>query len=248
VRWLLAKLLALGRRVRLAVWASRARSRMRWVGIRLDFNAGEGVVFVRSPYLLAGSQEPTGEPGSLRIKLGRRVRFAPGVIIEAEPGSDSVLEIGDGTRLGANVHLYLRGGLVRIGPGCEIRDGCVLKASGGELLLGSKCFMSYGCVLHATERVELEDRVGLGERVTLIDSRHDTDGGDVHWVDQDVSTAPILIGENTLLFVNVVATMGAHVGANSQVAAGSLVRGEHPPGVLLAGTPAEVVRELGESE
>jgi len=221
---------------------------MRWVGIRLDLAAGEGVVFVSSPYLLAGSQEPTGEPGSLRVVLGRKVRFAPGVIIEAEPGHDSVLEIGDGTRLGANVHIYLRGGSVRVGPGCEIRDGCVLKASGGELVLGSKCFLSYGCVLHATERVELEDRVGLGERVTLIDSRHDTDGGDVHWVDQGVSTAPIVIGENALLFVNVVATMGARVGANSQVAAGALVRGEHPPGVLLAGRPAEVVRELGESE
>ena len=242
-------LLALGRRARLAVWAARARTRMRWVGIDFSFSAGQGAVFVRPPFVLAGSEQPTGEPGSLDVVLGRNIRFAPGVIIEAEPGYRSRVEIGDGTRLGANVHLYLRGGSIRIGPGCEIRDGCVLKATGGELELGTQCFLSYGCVLHATERVQLEDRVGLGERVSVIDSRHETDGGDDHWTKQPISTQPIVIGENTLMFINSVATMGAHVGPNSQVASGAILRaGDYPPSVLLAGVPAEVVRTLAEDE
>jgi tetrahydrodipicolinate N-acetyltransferase len=222
--------------------------RMRWVGIRLRVDAGEGVVFVRSPLLLAGVEKPTGEPGSLDIRLGRRVRFAPGVIIEAEPGRHSTLEIGDGTRIGANVHFHLRGGSVRIGPSSEIRDHCVLKTTGGEIVVGSQCFMSYGCILHATEHVEMEERVAIGERVTLVDSGHDTDGSDRHWAVQGVPTAPVVIGANTLVFANVVAAMGAHVGANSQVAAGALVRGDHPPGVLLAGVPAEVVKTLGDDE
>jgi len=238
----------LGRRLRLAVWAARARARMKWVGIRLDFDADEGVVFVRSPYLLAGSWEPTDEPGSLRIRIGARVRFAPGVIIEAEPSQHSVLEIGDGTRLGANVHIHLRGGTVRIGPRCELRDGCVLKTTGGEIELGEHCFMSYGCVLHATERVVMEDRVAIGERVTLVDSGHDTDGSDLHWAVQGVPTEPVVIGANTLVFANVVAAMGANVGPNSQVAAGALVRGAHPAGSLLAGVPARVVKSLSDDE
>jgi acetyltransferase-like isoleucine patch superfamily enzyme len=108
--------------------------------------------------------------------------------------------------------------------------------------------MSYGCILHATEHVEMEERVAIGERVTLVDSGHDTDGSDRHWAVQGVPTAPVVIGANTLVFANVVAAMGAHVGANSQVAAGALVRGDHPPGVLLAGVPAEVVKTLGDDE
>jgi acetyltransferase-like isoleucine patch superfamily enzyme len=217
------------------------------VGIRLDLETGQGVVFVRSPYLLAGVEQP-GEPGTLRIRLGRRVRFGPGVIIEAEPGRHSTLEVGDGTRIGANVHIHLRGGDVTIGPSCEIRDHCVLKTTGGQIVLGGQCFMSYGCVVHATEHVELEDRVAIGERVTLVDSGHETDGSERHWALQGVPTAPVAIGANTLIFANAVVTMGAHVGANSQVAAGALVRGDHPPGALLAGVPAEVVRMLGEDE
>ncbi len=218
---------------------------MKWVGIDLDVELGDGVVFVRNPFLLAGV-EPPGQPGSLRIRLGSRVRFAPGVIIEAEPGKHSVLEIGDGTRIGANTHFHLRGGAVRIGASSEIRDGCVLKTSGGEIELEERCFMSYGCVLHATERIVMEERVAIGERVTLVDSGHDTDGSDRHWAVQGVPTEPVVVGANTLVFANAVITMGAHVGANSQVAAAAVVRGEHPEGSLLAGVPARVVRSLAD--
>jgi acetyltransferase-like isoleucine patch superfamily enzyme len=246
VRGLLSGGLGVWRRLRLSLWAARARTRLKWVGIRLEVDAGEGVVFVRNPFLLAGVEQPDGTPGSLTIRLGRRVRFAPGVIIEAEPGRDSVVEIGDGSRIGANTHFHLRGGSVRIGPSCEIRDNCVLKTTGGDIELEQKCFMSYGCVLHATERILMEERVAIGERVTLVDSGHDTDGSDLHWAVQGVPTAPVVVGENTLVFANAVITMGAHIGANSQVAAAAVVRGEHPPGSLLAGVPARVVKSLSD--
>jgi acetyltransferase-like isoleucine patch superfamily enzyme len=246
VKGLLSHLLRAARRVQLAAWAARARTRMKWVDIALEVEAGEGVVFVRNPFVLAGVEPPTGAPGSLRVRIGNRVRFAPGVIIEAEPGRDSVLEIGDGTRIGANVHFYLRGGSVRIGRACEIRDGSVLKTSGGDIKLEENCFMSYGCVLHATEHVLVEERVVLAERVTVVDSGHETDGSDLHWARQPVPTAPIVVGANTVVYANAVLTMGAQVGANSQVAAGAVVRGEHPPASLLAGVPARVVKSLAD--
>jgi acetyltransferase-like isoleucine patch superfamily enzyme len=243
VRTLLSGALALWRRLQLAVWVRRGKTRMKWVGIRLDVRFGEGVVFVRNPFLLAGVQPP-GEPGSLTIRLGDRVRFAPGVIIEAEPGAHSVLEIGAGTRIGATTHFHLRGGSVWIGAACEVRDGCVLKTTDGAIEIEDHSFMSYGCVVHATERVVMEERVVLAERVTLVDSTHETDGSDVHWASFPVPTAPVVVGANTVVYANAVLTMGTHVGANSQVAAGAVVRGEYPPGVLLAGAPAEVVKSL----
>jgi acetyltransferase-like isoleucine patch superfamily enzyme len=245
VRALLSGLLGLSRRLQLKVWAARAKTRMKWVGIRLEVEVGEGVVLVRNPFVLAGV-EPPGEAGSLTIRLGDRVRFAPGVIIEAEPGKQSVLEIGAGTRIGATTHFHLRGGSVRIGPGCEVRDGCVLKTTGGTIDVEGRSFMSYGCVLHSTEMVVMEERVVLAERVTLVDSTHETDGSDVHWASIPVPTAPVVVGANTVVYANAVLTMGTHIGPNSQVAAGAVVRGEYPGGVLLAGAPAEVVKTLGD--
>jgi acetyltransferase-like isoleucine patch superfamily enzyme len=241
----LATALGLVRRGRFLLWVARARARLRWSGLRLDLEVGDGVAFVKPPFVLMGVEPANGAEGVARVRIGAGVRFGPGVIIEIEPGRDSLLEIGDSSRIGANVHIHLRGGAVRIGPRNEIRDGCVLKTTGGEILLGDRCFISYGCVLHATERVEMEDKVAIGERVTLVDSGHDTDGSDRDWAEQPVPTAPVLVGRNTLVFANAVITMGARIGPNSQVGAFALVRGEHPAGSLLAGVPAKAVRELG---
>jgi carbonic anhydrase/acetyltransferase-like protein (isoleucine patch superfamily) len=162
----------LWRRLQLALWIRRAKTRMKWVGIRLEVEVGEGVVFVRNPFVLAGS-EPPGEPGRLTVRLGNRVRFASGVVIEAEPGTESVLEIGDGTRVGATTQFHLGGGAIRIGASCEIRDGCVLRTSGGEIELEGRSFVGYGCVLHATEGVVLRGHVALADRVSLEDSLGD---------------------------------------------------------------------------
>src|SRR4051794_38963997 len=132
----LATALGLARRARLALWKTRARTRLRWSGVRLELEAGDDVVFVKPPFVVMGVQEAGGEPGALRIRIGDGVRFGPGVIIEVEPGRECVLEIGEGSRIGANVHIHLRGGLVHIGPRNEIRDGCVLKTTGGGIVLG----------------------------------------------------------------------------------------------------------------
>jgi carbonic anhydrase/acetyltransferase-like protein (isoleucine patch superfamily) len=156
-------LLALARRVQLAVWGRRATTRMKWVGIRLRVEVGEGVVLVRNPFVLAGSGPPT-VPGSLTIRLGNRVRLATGVVIEAEPGQDSLLEIGDGTRVGATTQFHLGGGSIRIGASCEIRDRCVLRTSGGgEIELDDRCFMDYGRTMHAPEGVVLHEGASLGD-------------------------------------------------------------------------------------
>jgi acetyltransferase-like isoleucine patch superfamily enzyme len=213
---------------------------MKWVRIRLETEIGEGVVFVRNPLVLAGG----APPGTIR--LGNRVRFAPGVTVEAEPGRNSVLEIDDGTRVGATTHFHLRGGTVHIGAGSEIRDGCVLTTTDGDIEVGEHCFLGYGSTLDATELVVMEDRVVLGERVTLVDSSHETDGSDLDWALEGVPTAPVVVGADTVIHASAVVTMGSRIGANSQVGAGALVRGEHPDGVLLAGVPAEPVKWLGD--
>src|SRR4051794_4487777 len=228
-------LLGWWRRLQLAVWVSRARTRMRWVGIQLEVELGDGVVFVRNPFVLAGG-EPPWAPGALRIRLGSRVRFAAGVTIEAEPGTASLLEIGAGTRIGANTHVHLGGGAIRIGTSSEIRDGCVLRVSGGQIELADRCFMSYGCVLDAVERIVIGERVSVGDRVTVVD--HDADD----------ASEPVVVEADTVVFRDAAIAMGAHIGANSQVAAGALVRNEHPDGVLLAGVPAEVVEWLEDGE
>ncbi|NLF24066.1 MAG: acyltransferase [Deltaproteobacteria bacterium] len=55
----------------------------------------------------------------------------------------------------------------------------------------------------------------------------------------------ILIGDDVWLGANCIILKGARIGAGSVVAAGAVVlRGEYPPGSLLAGNPAKIIRTI----
>lgn len=60
----------------------------------------------------------------------------------------------------------------------------------------------------------------------------------------DGTNLPIVVGAGTWIGARVTVLGGTSIGEGSVIAAGSLVRGEFPPNVMLAGTPAKVVRKL----
>jgi acetyltransferase-like isoleucine patch superfamily enzyme len=212
--------------------------------MRLVLDAPHGAVLAEWPRIAIEHRGSVMFGGSLRIEIGHGVRFGPGVTIEVQPGVDSRLELADHVQVQAGAHLKLKGGSIRVGPGTLLRNMSVLK-SGGSLDVGAACVISYGTVVHCAESVTIEDRVGLGDRTTVVDSSHDVDGSDVPWVEQPDPGAPIVIGRNTMTFANAVILKGATLGPNSVVGAAAVVEdGEYPPGAVLAGAPAEVIRVL----
>src|SRR5436190_1871820 len=103
----------------------------------------------------------------------------------------------------------------------------------------------YGSVVHCTERIELHDFVGTGERVTMIDSEKRHDGSDTHFLRQPLRVEPVVVGRNTFVAANAVITHGSRIGPNAVVAAGPvLTGGDYPGGHTLAGAPAKPVRQL----
>jgi acetyltransferase-like isoleucine patch superfamily enzyme len=114
------------------------------------------------------------------------------------------------------------------------------------LMVGEEVTISFHDVLACTERIDIGDACGLGERVTVTDSDHTHDGSSRHYLRQPLRVAPVRLGRNVLVSANAVVLRGASIGDNAVVAAGSVVaRGEHPGGHLLAGAPAEPVKRLG---
>lgn len=55
-----------------------------------------------------------------------------------------------------------------------------------------------------------------------------------------------VIGNNVFIGVNSIILMGAHIGDNVIVGAGSVVSGQIPSNVVIAGNPAKIVRSLDE--
>ena len=64
-----------------------------------------------------------------------------------------------------------------------------------------------------------------------------TDGG--------IKSAPITIGDRVWIGCRAIILAGVTIGEGSVVAAGSVVTRDVPPGTLVAGNPAKVIRETG---
>lgn len=123
-------------------------------------------------------------------------------------------------------------GDVEIGEDASIWFGCVLRGDVNYIRIGARTNIQDGTVIHVNSKTHptvLEHEITVGHRVTLHGCYIETG---------------CLIGIGAILLD------GVRVGANSLVAAGSLLTPETeiPPGSLVLGSPAKVKRELNEAE
>lgn len=110
-------------------------------------------------------------------------------------------------------------------------------ADGAEITIGNHCGFS-GTALVCGSRVEIGNRVRCSPNTWIID----TDG---HLDDSRTSpNRPIKIEDNVWLGANVTVLKGVTIGANTLVAAGSVVSRSLPGDVVAAGVPARVLRNI----
>lgn len=145
--------------------------------------------------------------------------------------------------------------VIRIGPGLWLRSSArsnplapahpvVLSARqpGSRLVIG-RGFAMTGGVLCAEESIEIGDRVTVGANCTIVDTDFHAPGGAAHLTRG--ATAPVVIEDDVFIGMSALVLKGVRVGRGSVIGAGSVVTGDVPPGVIAAGNPARVVRELG---
>jgi len=122
-------------------------------------------------------------------------------------------------------------GSVTLGPAASVWYGSVLRADDEEIVVGAQCNIQDLCCLHVDpgEPVILEERVSVGHRAT------------VHGA---------YVAAGALIGIGAVVLGRSRIGAGSLVAAGTVVRpGQQvPAGVLMAGVPGRIVRELTDED
>jgi acetyltransferase-like isoleucine patch superfamily enzyme len=219
----------------------RTRARLKRLGAGLVCELAGAPPRVFGPIRL----EIDGYPGTLTLRIGHDVKIGRDCVIDLAADRDGVIELGDRATLQSRVRLQPWGGSIRLGNDVQIRDADELKSS-GELIVRDRAILGRNVTLHCDERIVLGEKVGLAERVTVIDSDHGFDGSDTFFMEQPVRSAPVLIGDNTFLATNVVVLRGTTVGENCVAAAGAVLNGgDFPAGHLIAGAPAKAVRPLG---
>jgi acetyltransferase-like isoleucine patch superfamily enzyme len=106
-----------------------------------------------------------------------------------------------------------------------------------KLTIGEGCGFS-GTVISCAMRITIGRNVRFGANTLINDTDWHTDDPRAG---QD---APINIGDNVWLGVNVTVLKGVTIGEGTLVGAGSLVTKSLPPGVVAAGVPARVIRRI----
>ncbi|MEQ8433432.1 MAG: acyltransferase [Oceanicaulis sp.] len=170
--------------------------------------------------------------------------------------------LGDGIRLGLDariVNLNEPGAIKLSGP-AAIRG--VLRAdSGGRIEIGEFCYIGDGVVISAHQSVSVGRCTLLAHGVQIFDNNsHPTQtfqrevqfrrmlGDKSVYVPMKIGAAPVAIGANCWIGMNSLIMRGVSIGDGTIVAAASVVTSDLPAGVVAAGNPARVVRELTTEE
>lgn len=164
----------------------------------------------------------------------RRVQGSPVVlqpVLFVGPGE---VVLGDGVQFGwkasplfyagyCHVEASTPAARIEIGDRTEFNNNLMIKSEGAGIRIG---------------------RDGLfGAHVEIFDSNfHDLDPARRKAGTQKM--APVEIGDNVFVGMGVKILKGATIGSDSVVGAGSVVTGSIPSGVVAAGNPARVIREL----
>lgn len=113
---------------------------------------------------------------------------------------------------------------------------------GTNISLGAGAFVNFNAVFLDCAAITIGERAQIGPGVQLLAADHPLDPATrARGLE---SARPIDIGPGAWLGGGAILLPGTSVGANSVVGAGSVVTKPVPPGVVAAGNPCRVLREL----
>jgi acetyltransferase, cysE/lacA/lpxA/nodL family len=111
---------------------------------------------------------------------------------------------------------------------------------GKHITFGKNIFINKEVILTDLGGITIEDNVLFGSRVSLLTVNHIIDPVKR----RGLTTGKIHIKRNAWLGANVTVLAGVTIGENSIVAANSVVTKDVPDNVIVAGSPAKVIKEI----
>ena len=147
------------------------------------------------------------------------------------------VRLGQGVRLYAFVNLY----------GCEIGDdtqiGAFVEIQKGVRVGRRVKVSSHTCIC---EGVTVEDEVFIGHGVMFTNDRYPraTTASGALQTEADWTCVPTLVKRGASIGSNATILCGVTIGEQAIVGAGSVVTRDVPPGVIVAGNPARVLRKV----
>ena len=160
------------------------------------------------------------------------------------------VSVGNLVTIHEQVHIDRRVA-VTIGDRVDIRDRVRIGIAesgerAGQLDIGDGTVILSDTQIDCSARVSVGSGTHVGRRAQIFTHSHDTSRRDVPVLDAPITVAPVTIGDDVMIYNDVVILPGVTIGNGAIVAIRSVVTRDVAPYAIVAGSPARVVGSRGE--
>lgn len=168
-------------------------------------------------------------------------------------------------KFGKNLNLYgvpvifkKKGSELNIGENCTIKSSflsnlvglsqrtiIVTRTDKAKINIGNNVGIS-GATIYARKGISIGDSTLIGANVKILDNDFHPIEVEARNLDvkEKIGTREVVIGSDCFIGCNSLILKGSKIGDRSVVGAGSVVAGEFPDSVVIAGNPARVIKKL----
>ena len=159
------------------------------------------------------------------------------------------VSVGNLATIHERVHIDRRVA-VTIGDRVDIRDRVRIGiaesgARAGRLDIGAGTVILSDTQIDCSAWVRVGSGTHVGRRAQIFTHSHDTSRRDVPVLDAPITVAPVAIGDDVMIYNDVVILPGVTIGNGAVVAIRSVVTRDVAPYAIVAGSPARVVGTRG---
>ncbi len=138
---------------------------------------------------------------------------------------------------------------IRVGDGCVFRERAWIVAlhdgaAAGEISIGDAAHVARDVIIASAYSIRIGKGVTFGPYCMVYDNNHRFDNPALSVMQQGLAGAPVVIGDYCWIGAHAIVLPGVSIGDHSVIAAGSVVTKDVPAGVVCAGVPARVVKEI----